>query len=188
MMEKSAKKCEIGQKLNESCELTEDSDYYVLNKEEIEILELRTQCSPLTKVCQGHRKVFLTQYENHQRACCDPLSRHHGKKPTKGLREISLIYSNLHKHLTLVPGKKICTPCRKEVSSHTYEIQDPEPEPSPSHESDVETGLSDEEEQFQSSFADISLVNESISSLGESPFTAKKLVRKRDILKRNYKE
>ncbi len=72
MMENSAKKCEIGQKLNESCELTEHSDYYVLNKEEIEILELRTQCSPLTKVCQGHRKVFLTQYANHQRACCDP--------------------------------------------------------------------------------------------------------------------
>ncbi len=78
-----------------------------------------------------------------------------------------------------MPGKKICTPCRKEVSSHTYEIQDPEPEPGPSHESDVETGVSDEGEQFESSFADISLVNESISSLGESPFTAKKLVRKK---------
>ena len=40
MMENCAKKCEIGLKLNESCELKEESDFYVLNKEEIEILEL----------------------------------------------------------------------------------------------------------------------------------------------------
>ena len=179
MMENCAKKCEIGLKLNESCELTEESDFYVLNKEEIEILELRTQCSPLTKICQGHRKTFLTQYVNHQRACCDPLLRHHGKKPKKGLREISLIYSNLHKHLNLVPGKKICTPCRKEVSSHSYLVQDAEPEPGPSHQSDIEPDASDEDEPFESSFGDISLVNKSISSLGESPFTAKKLVRQK---------
>ena len=40
MMEHSATRCDIGLMLNESCELTEESKFYVLSKEEIDILEL----------------------------------------------------------------------------------------------------------------------------------------------------
>ena len=56
MMEHSATRCDIGLKLNESCELTEESEFYVLSKEEIEILELQTQCLYLVKICQGHKQ------------------------------------------------------------------------------------------------------------------------------------
>ena len=72
MMEHSTRRCEIGLKLNESCELIEESNFYVLDKEEVKILEVRTQCSLLTKICQGHGESFLTQHTNHQRACCVP--------------------------------------------------------------------------------------------------------------------
>ena len=41
----------------------------------------------------------------------------------------------------------------------------------------METDRSDEHESIASSFADVSLVNDSIGSLGELLFTAKKLVR-----------
>ena len=50
MMEHSAARCDIGLMLNESCELTEESEFYVLRKEKIDILELRTQCCPLMKI------------------------------------------------------------------------------------------------------------------------------------------
>ena len=89
MMEHSSTSCDIELKLNESCELAEESEFYVLIKEEIEILELRTQCRPFMKICQGHKKIFLTQYVNHQVAYCDPLSRHRGMKLIKGLHEIA---------------------------------------------------------------------------------------------------
>ena len=117
------------------------------------------------------------QYVNHQQACCDLLSRHHGKTPTKGLQEISFLHVIAHRNVELVPGQEICTPCRKEVSSCTNIVQNEEPAPAPLHESDMETDRSYEHESIESSFADVSLVNDSIGSLGELPVKAKKLVR-----------
>ena len=56
MMEYSVTRCDTGLKLNETSELTEEFEFYVLSKDEIEILELRTKCHPLMKICQGTRK------------------------------------------------------------------------------------------------------------------------------------
>ena len=76
-------RCDVGQKLNESCDLAAEPEFYLISKEEIEILELQTKCHTFIKICKGHRKIFLTLGVNHQGACCDSLLRHHGKKPVK---------------------------------------------------------------------------------------------------------
>ena len=78
------------------------------------------------------------------------------------------MYVNAHRSFNLLSGQKSCTPCRKEISSYINVVQNEEPAPGPLHVSDMETDKSDDYEPFESFFADVSLVNESIGYLGES--------------------
>ena len=174
--------CDIGVYLGESCDVESNEESYEPSLDEGEVLKLRTGSESVSTICQFHRRIYLTQYTNHQRSCCDPFSRHGAKRATRSLREISLLYAKEHSDLILIPGKKICTPCRKKISQGQASHQaDSEEENGNTMLDAVPSEQSQEFEafEFESPTADISLVNESLSSLGESPLDARKLTQKR---------
>ena len=176
--ERMAVKCCLGSFLNESCSSNKASDHYELTENEKEIVKLRTKCGQVDSLCKKHRNEFLLQYSNHQRSCCDILAKHSGKKISKGLREITLEMAKFYARFNLVPGKKWCPTCRRAVKEAE---EASEPTPGPSQLDDFEEEELQEEQEdaddgpFESSSVDLSLVNESLSSIGESPVQLQKL-------------
>ena len=68
--------CDIGVYLGESCDVESNEESYEPSLDEGEVLKLRTGSESVSTICQFHRRIYLTQYTNHQRSCCDPFSRH----------------------------------------------------------------------------------------------------------------
>ena len=68
-------------------------------------------------LCQRQRKIYLTLFSSNQKYCANPLGEHKGKLPTKGLREVSLRKCFQYKHLSLIPGSKLCTNFRKGIQA-----------------------------------------------------------------------
>lgn len=132
-------KCSVGSLLNISCEntsLTKSKDIYLisekLSKEEVEILVWRTnkQYSETDYICSHHLCYFLKYFEKNQKSCCDPFKKHSvplTKK--KDLRIITLEkakYVKENKDIILVPGKLLCSTCRKLLNEATPTLDNEE--------------------------------------------------------------
>ena len=97
---------------------TDSLEFVVLDIDEKETLQLRSGCdASVHSVCQYHWHKYFEIYIYKQRICLDPFGKHK-KIVTKGLRVITLEVARLHHELNLIPGKKLCPTCRREVSKH----------------------------------------------------------------------
>lgn len=178
--------CDIGSLLDEDCDFVSSSKDPIsdLTAEEIEIIRRRcglTGC--LTNLCAGHTRKYLKQYASHNKACCDPFSKH-TKQILKNVREISLSFCLEHSSLNLVPGKKLCHHCRIHVlqsasASESFATAEKESlNSSTSNVSITDPSLSSgSEEIFQDTAVDVLNLNKSLHSLGESPLSLRKLHR-----------
>lgn len=120
--------CTVGTLLNSSCEntsLTKNRDIYVisdeLSKEDVELLSWRTNNQYCEKdtICSHHLCYFLKYFQKNQKACCDPFQRHSVPLTKKNnLRVITLQKAKdvkENKNIILVPGKLLCSNCRKSI-------------------------------------------------------------------------
>ena len=119
------KKCSIGNHLEEECHLTVHTrstdlkSFSDLTAEQVKLISMRTgiSTSPDHEICLHHEQLILTRYSYHQRSCCNPFNKH--QKQVKGsLREVSLdITEDFNSiNISVIPGKKICPTCRKELT------------------------------------------------------------------------
>ena len=78
----------------------------------------------VTTVCDAHRIAYLKLYVMNQKKCCDPHGIH---KKTRGLKVItvSMAQQQSTSDLKLVPGKKLCTLYRKNLSSPQQFLDSP---------------------------------------------------------------
>ena len=105
------KKYNVGIKLNENCNAKTYSRlvgkvlFGSLSDDDKCLLGLRTRCSfdEEDVICYQHEKIYISYYENLQRYCCDPWSKHH-KKIQKYLRVIDIDTAS---RLKLKPGQKL---------------------------------------------------------------------------------
>ena len=92
------KKCNVGIKLNEDCNVTTYCRLFgkvlfgSLSDDDKHLLCLRTRSSFEEEdvICYHHEKIYISYYENLQSYCCDPWNKHH--KTIK----------NIHESLTLI--------------------------------------------------------------------------------------
>lgn len=91
--------------------------------EEKELLLLRTG-HIVTEICSKHRKSYQQHYSMGQKKCCDPLRNHPTKTVTRSLCVITCVMAEKWstEGLTLVPGKKLCTCCRKQLSKQDRDM------------------------------------------------------------------
>ena len=110
--------CPLGELQNDNCSNGSSATLYVLTKEERVLLNLRTGHS-VTTVCDAHRIAYLKLYVMNQKKCCDSHGIHKKRSVTRGLKVItvSMAQQQSTSGLKLVPGKKLCTLCRKNRSS-----------------------------------------------------------------------
>ena len=99
----------FGEDYNESIER--------VTPEEVELLQLRTG-QVVSEICSKHRKLYLQHYSLGQKKCCDPLENHPTKIMVRSLRVITPAMAEKWstEDVRLVPGKKLCTCCRKQLS------------------------------------------------------------------------
>ena len=173
------KNCSIGDHLKEDCHLTVHTrstslkSFSLLTTEQVNLLSLRTGISnnPELKICLHHEQAVLMRYTQYQRSCCNPFQKH--QKPIKGaLREVSLDTAQDFKsmNISVIPGKKICPTCRKElaiklqaVNEKNEEIQ--ESDSQMEKESDTETMSSGSHEEMMRHDVDTSLKEMDLSPI-----------------------
>ena len=88
-----------------------------VSADEIELLSLRSKLSPTTihDICSHHEQLLVVKFSGLQRKCCNAFEQHKTSKPrTKSLRTITqeLRMNALKVGISLVPGEKLCSPCR----------------------------------------------------------------------------
>ena len=101
--------------------LTGLKSFSILTAEQVKLISMRTGISnsPEHEICLHHEQTVLTRYSQYQRHCCNPFEKH--QKPIKGsLREVSLNTAEDFNsiNISVIPGKKICPNCRKELTSN----------------------------------------------------------------------
>lgn len=107
--------CSIGENLGVSCNVESLSFKSDFSKEEWKLLRLRSGKPVVYGVCSNHKLKFLNFYERNQKVCCKPLPNRHVDK-TAGTRVISIeLYRKAKGILCLIPGKKLCWSCMKDV-------------------------------------------------------------------------
>lgn len=118
----------------------------------------------------GEASQFSRQYS----LCCDPFKCHKQRK-TQGLRKISAQLVILHPSLGLQIGDKVCTTCRKKLSS--LPITGKTEETYSQQETAESTGVSGNESEgfVPPPEHELLVLNSSLSVLGESPVMKKKL-------------
>lgn len=113
--------CPLGRVISETCD-TDNHVFQPLNFDEQEILKLRCGLeSSISSVCSYHFHKHFELFSCRQKICMDPFGRHK-KRITRGLRIISLETARLHRTLNLIPGKKLCATCRRDVSKHHDDV------------------------------------------------------------------
>ena len=107
-------RCKLGEFLGEECD---DLTISKVTQEENELLRLRTGHN-VVEVCSRHRASYIQFYSWRQIKCCDPLRYHPAKAMTRSLRVITTAMADRWSTATmkLVPGQKLCTLCRKDLS------------------------------------------------------------------------
>ena len=122
------KSCSVGELFSSSCEstaYTKNREVVLvsenLSSEQQELLKWRTnlELGELSTICSHHICLFITYFESNQKACCDPFKRHSVSITNKkNLRKISLEKAKSvkeSKNLHLIPGKLLCSNCRKAI-------------------------------------------------------------------------
>lgn len=122
--------CTVGNLLDSSCKnftLTREKNVYIifetLTKQDLELLTWRTNGHYIENdtICSHHLCYFLKYFEKNQKVCCDPLHKHAVHLPKKSdLRVITLQKAKdakINQDITLVPGKLLCSACRKSLST-----------------------------------------------------------------------
>ena len=107
----------LGDALDDSCSTDGcSSGFLPLTEDEKTIVFLRTRHS-VSSLCDAHRKCYIKMYSLNQKKCCDPIERHKDKSITRSLSAITLAMAQQYStnYVSLVPGKKLCTECRKKV-------------------------------------------------------------------------
>ena len=165
--------CSVGHLLNESCQTGSGEEFYYPDDQEKELLCWRLRADFDGNLCQSHRKIYLTLFSINQKYCANPLGQHKGKLPTKGLREVSLRKCFQYKHLSLIPGSKLCTNCRKGIQADAMLVR---VTPYEEHGSMSDPEEQDDNDEFESFAADIGIINSSLSGIGESPIQKKRLI------------
>ena len=105
--------CTLGEAFGEDC----NESIERVTPEEVELLQLRTS-QVVSEICSKHRKLYLQHYSLDQKKCCDPLENHPTKIMVRSLRVITPAMAEKWstEDVRLVPGKKLCTCCRKQLS------------------------------------------------------------------------
>ena len=116
-----------------------------------ELLELRTDISfeSNNTICLHHESILIARYENLQRHCCDPFQMH-VKLFNRSLTAVNI---EMAKQLTIKPGQKLCTICRKKANENT------------------ELELSSDEDFNEPSCIVSEKLNKSIAELGCTPIS-----------------
>ncbi|KAL5468830.1 hypothetical protein EMCRGX_G029952 [Ephydatia muelleri] len=114
--------CSLGEILSEKCDAETVQE---VTNDEKRLLHLRTGHN-VADICTLHRKVYLQHYSWTQKKCCDPLGHHPTKAVTRSLRVITDKMAERWStdEVTLVPGNKLCTLCRKSVCHDPSEQED----------------------------------------------------------------
>eukprot|EP00731_Ephydatia_muelleri_P019982 Em0012g807a len=105
--------CTLGEAFGEDC----NESIERVTPEEVELLQPRTG-QVVSEICSKHQKLYLQHYSLGQKKCCDPLENH----PTKIMVRSPLVITPAMaekwstEDVRLVPGKKLCTCCRKQLS------------------------------------------------------------------------
>ena len=124
-------KCNIGTLLDKDCH----GKKYKYQKQDLILIEtlceedrlqlelcIATECNvntALKTICISHRYKFIDAYSGSYKICSDIFQCH--KKPVRNvsLRAITLKWyqkvKSFHKNLNIVPGRKLCSNCRKKV-------------------------------------------------------------------------
>ena len=113
--------CSLGEIVSGKCDAETVQE---VTNDEKRLLHLRTGHN-VADICTLHRKVYLQHYSWTQKKCCDPLGHHPTKAVTRSLRVITDKMAERWStdEITLVPGNKLCTLCRKSVC-HPSEQED----------------------------------------------------------------
>ena len=170
-------KCSIGVVLSDSCY----KKTYIRNGTESETLYLtelddsvkrtvryRVGCNVIDLVCRHHYKAFTDYFHTHAkvgRKCCNPLNIHW--RNVRADRVISLEFSDRMERkwgLRLVPGKKICQPCKDRLLNDFPEQSCTLDEPL-----DTPICFEDNEEPFIPPKTNIDRVNNVLSELNMPP-------------------
>ena len=165
------------------CE-TEEGKFHVLSNNEVQILEHRFGFE-VNNLCGKH---YLDQFKRYKvwysRKCSDPSQRH--KKTVKtDLREISLDFANTvkdHTEYRVIPGRSICSSCRKFLDKVVEEhkeitgnqspfLSSPDSPTDLSQASDVSSTASDESRQA-TLLLNLDVVNSALQLLNVMPIPA----------------
>lgn len=90
---------------------------------EVELVKMRTSAKRIDTLCQKHEIDFIKLYSKKFVACCDPFaalnSKRHMKPVKTNLLEVSYsLAKDSHSCFKLIPGHKICYPCRNLVMNY----------------------------------------------------------------------
>lgn len=119
---------------------------------------------------------------NFKLRCCDPF-KCHKQWMRNGLRQISDMTRQSFPSLHFIEGDKVCTSCRKRISKLPPEVA-AQMDTASLPEDDCEEGTSADDEQpenemtrdlFVSTDHDLSVLNQSLGVLGESPVVKRKI-------------
>lgn len=176
--------CSIGKFLNSECSLAEENlrSISLFDIEDQHLLKYRTNCKSLELICDSHTVEFLTRFSLNQKNCCDPFNTHPETLKKKDLREIDVKcmkqYSDL---IQLIPGKKICSRCRKLLPKklEDFHNEDLAITPTKSQGNDNPFVLSPE--------CDSEILNKSLAAIGESPLDSRKLLHTKSYPKRKMR-
>ena len=164
--------CTLGEAFREDC----NESIERVTPEEVELLQLRTG-QVVSEICSKHRKLYLQNYSLGQKKCCDPLENHPTKIMVRSLRVITPAMAEKWntEDVRLVPGKKLCTCCRKQLSRQAAPCTS-------HHDSDIgaESDGEVDEASNSDSFGDDVHVSTQLSallvSISESPIVKKRML------------
>lgn len=117
--------CSIGEHLGEECQIVPLYVRSDFSKDEWKLLRLRSGRSNINGVCRAHKLNYLSLYESRQKVCCNPLPNRHPKKTAAGNVVITLeLYRKAKNTLALVPGKRLCHRCMKDVKELVGDLEE----------------------------------------------------------------
>jgi hypothetical protein len=103
--------------MNSFCSVTNCDDISTKKTFCSELLKLRAKESLKNDsglLCEKHHKHYIVFYSKRHKYCCNPYGSHGSSN--KGV-EINTYYAKENKKYDLIPGKKLCQPCRARIKA-----------------------------------------------------------------------
>ncbi|CAG0896031.1 unnamed protein product [Darwinula stevensoni] len=147
---------------------------------EKDLLIRRSQVKKIEAVCAHHAEQFLRTFEIREKSCCDPFGIHTGQSRKRNFRTIDVETCDQYSAvILLIPGKKLCTSCRKILPEKLRESQE-YLAGSSSSTSSVATPETMEDDIIQPGpSTQIKRLNESLQMMGETPVKGEKMAQKK---------